>query len=105
MSSFQDHLRRLGFRTYEDYLASDRWRTTARLYKKLRCYCCGLERSLQVHHRSYQNLGREKADDLVTVCRSCHQRIHRLVDVGEVPLGNAHVVVRNERRQRQGKRK
>lgn len=40
------------------------------------CQICGTtERMLQVHHRSYKNLGNEPMDDLITVCSVCHEII------------------------------
>jgi 5-methylcytosine-specific restriction endonuclease McrA len=32
--------------------------------------------TLDVHHRSYENSGDEKPEDLVVLCRSCHQKFH-----------------------------
>lgn len=29
-----------------------------------------------VHHRSYENLGAEKDEELLHVCTSCHREIH-----------------------------
>jgi len=31
---------------------------------------------LDVHHRSYDNYGCERPEDLVVLCRSCHQKVH-----------------------------
>ena len=47
------------------------------------CYCCGvaqteLKRSLELHHRTYERLGREEWDDLCPVCQKCHQVITRM---------------------------
>jgi 5-methylcytosine-specific restriction endonuclease McrA len=35
---------------------------------------------LDVHHNSYQNYGDEKPEDLVVLCRSCHQKFHGVVE-------------------------
>jgi hypothetical protein len=51
-----------------------------------RCYCCGITwqdaRGLELHHRTYERLGREKWEDIVAVCsrrgNGCHQWITRL---------------------------
>ena len=34
-------------------------------------------KNLHVHHCNYNNLGNEKLSDLITLCRSCHNKIHR----------------------------
>jgi len=34
------------------------------------------EYQLHVHHISYARLGREQADDLIALCKDCHDRVH-----------------------------
>jgi 5-methylcytosine-specific restriction endonuclease McrA len=36
--------------------------------------------TLDVHHRSYENYGDERPEDLVVLCRSCHQKFHGIVE-------------------------
>lgn len=45
-----------------------------------RCRKCSSTSKLEVHHRTYQNLGAEPMDDLVTVCEDCHREIHKIVE-------------------------
>lgn len=40
------------------------------------CVLCGSGSRLNVHHRHYKRTGREKMRDLLTLCRSCHERVH-----------------------------
>ena len=65
-----------------------RLRLDPRSYKELhvailgrdgwRCQYCGSRRDLQVHHiRSRGLLGDDAEDNLITLCATCHQRIHR----------------------------
>jgi 5-methylcytosine-specific restriction endonuclease McrA len=35
---------------------------------------------LDVHHNTYQNYGNERPQDLVVLCRSCHEQIHGVVE-------------------------
>ena len=42
-----------------------------------RCENCEDGRDLQVHHRSYDNLGRETSVDLVILCKLCHEVVTR----------------------------
>jgi len=45
-----------------------------------RCQTCGRSgTTLDVHHNSYQNYGNESLQDLVVLCRSCHQKFHGVV--------------------------
>lgn len=41
-----------------------------------RCQRCGGKREIQVHHRSYDNLGHESSADLEVLCASCHSDVH-----------------------------
>lgn len=33
-----------------------------------------------LHHLSYEHLGAERHEDLIAVCRSCHEDLHRAID-------------------------
>ena len=76
---------------YQNYLKSDHWQRT-RAKRLLMCdirdvppgiLCdhedCGLYvplKFIDVHHLSYDRLGREGMDDLLPRCRSCHAALH-----------------------------
>lgn len=65
--------------TYEDYIKSDEWkkrREWALYFWEYRCSLCFSEDDLQVHHRTYQRLGNENLNDLIVLCKSCHERFH-----------------------------
>ena len=67
-------------KTYAEYIASAEWgeRRRRRLEKDgYRCQGCGSEDDLHVHHRTYERLGNELPDDLVTACEICHTFIHQ----------------------------
>lgn len=43
-----------------------------------RCRGCGNTRHLELHHIIFRSQGgTDEADNLVTLCRRCHQRTHR----------------------------
>lgn len=80
---FRAQLRALGFRSYDEYLASDHWRDLkTRFYRsKLftgACFACGGGGPFAIHHRTYKRLGREWLMDLVAVCGGCHLEAHEL---------------------------
>jgi hypothetical protein len=52
-----------------------------------RCQGCGSLVNLNVHHLNYRRLGNEQMRDLVTVCETCHEKIHRLAR--SVPVAKA----------------
>jgi hypothetical protein len=66
---------------YRDvYLKSDAWKRKRYVVFKRdnwRCVYCG-SRATQVHHKKYarKNIGKEPIEWLVSVCNSCHDRIH-----------------------------
>ena len=77
-----DTCRRAGARTqlpYNEYLKTDGWQT--RRLKALdragnRCQVCNSTDRPEVHHRTYERLGHERAADLIVLCRHCHQLFH-----------------------------
>jgi hypothetical protein len=47
------------------------------------CRGCGRHQlALHVHHRTYDRLGAEPLADLVILCETCHDGVHRLVSAG-----------------------
>jgi 5-methylcytosine-specific restriction endonuclease McrA len=64
---------------YSSYLETGHWKETrykAILRAKHRCERCGKESGLQVHHKTYKNLGNEQEIDLEVLCRDCHEDEH-----------------------------
>jgi 5-methylcytosine-specific restriction endonuclease McrA len=67
-------------RSYQEYLASPEWQGTrddALHQAKHRCHICNSRHQLEVHHRTYERIGRERPDDLTVLCRPCHALFHR----------------------------
>jgi len=43
-----------------------------------RCQNCGIADNLQVHHRNWRSrMGNDCLENLITLCVSCHERLHR----------------------------
>lgn len=67
---------------YEFYMKTERWkekRKTRLLLDFFRCSICGTAKNLQVHHVNYENVGNENLEeDLVTLCRKCHAKVHEM---------------------------
>ncbi len=64
---------------YQNYLLSDWWalvRRKALQAAGFRCQLCNSPEKLQVHHRSYANIGNEKLGDLTVLCEDCHEVFH-----------------------------
>jgi hypothetical protein len=71
-------LRRMGFKTYDEYLASPYWLAFRQrlLSERGACDDCGTRQSLQLHHLSYARLGAEVAADVRVLCQPCHEKVH-----------------------------
>lgn len=69
-----------GLSYYKDeYLKSDEWREKRKIILERdqnKCRCCG-ENANDIHHITYDRAYREKDTDLIAVCRSCHNKIHK----------------------------
>ena len=61
-----------------------RWaREERRRHGRIVCAVCARpwrERRDDLHHASYSRMGRERHEDLVAMCRPCHESVHRAID-------------------------
>jgi len=61
------------------YLRSSKWtvlRTSVLIRDNSTCQSCGSKNNLHIHHITYEKLGDERMEDLVTLCSICHQEVH-----------------------------
>jgi hypothetical protein len=91
-------LEEAGFRHYHDYLRSDHWRGVNRRYRESRrfpqcCLACGGP-DFQLHHRTYERLGREPLTDLLPLCRDCHFLVHGAGDDWHILPAQTHAILR-----------
>lgn len=66
---------------YQAYLNSPEWkfRRLKRLHcDKFTCQKCKKNTATQVHHKTYKRIYKEQMRDLMSVCSSCHRKIHGL---------------------------
>ncbi len=64
---------------YSAYIQSRAWKIMRQRRLSLdggKCQVCGSNFELDVHHKTYKRLGHENMDDLVTLCRPHHRKIH-----------------------------
>jgi hypothetical protein len=73
---------------YSEYLSSEVWqkiRDTVLERDGKRCRVCNRAGMLNVHHRCYsERWGDESIDDLITLCRKCHELFHGINKKKEV---------------------
>ena len=77
---FRAELVKLGFKNYEEYLASRLWETirdSAFARWGRHCKACGFS-ATQIHHANYASdtLSGDSTDALWPVCRDCHTKAH-----------------------------
>lgn len=67
------------FKSYAEYLKSDHWQEVRKAALKranYRCQVCNESVPLDVHHRTYERLGKEDDADVIALCRKCHGLFH-----------------------------
>lgn len=70
---------------YREYLQTPEWQERRKRHLRsanYRCQVCNSSQPLDVHHRTYERRGHERPQDLIALCRSCHQLFH---DQGRLP--------------------
>ena len=66
---------------YKEYLQTPEWQQVRKRSLMLadnKCQVCeasGVE--LHVHHKTYERRGEELPDDLIVLCKTCHEDIHK----------------------------
>lgn len=78
---------RLRHVAYEDHIASDEYHRkikAAVLRAGNRCQICNIKSDfLTAHHRTYDHIGEGcEIDDLIAVCKWCHEEIHKHISIG-----------------------
>ncbi len=76
---------------YKTYIRSPEWYEVRSRYRASKlpqtCKACG-ETKVELHHKTYKRLGRERLTDLVPLCRKHHQQAHDLVKAKIAAGGN-----------------
>jgi hypothetical protein len=93
-------LRELGFSSYSEYLKSDTWKTnkkrllSSKRFREKKCFC-GSTKSVCIHHITYKNIGNEKVQDVIPVCKFHHEMIHNYEKEKDCSIRKATHTVRN----------
>ena len=101
-SPFRESLKNLGYDSYNEYLASDHWQALKERYRASqrpqKCLCCGSEK-YELHHTTYERLGREWLKDLIPLCRQHHEDYHQyLKDDPTLELGDVEIILEGIKR-------
>lgn len=90
-------LEELGYKSPDEYYQSEVWNETKAGYYSRHpkvCAITGRTDNVDLHHIRYDNLGCEKDEDLIPLCREMHELLHKLVKEYKVPLEKAHLVLK-----------
>jgi 5-methylcytosine-specific restriction endonuclease McrA len=69
---------------YREYLTSDLWKSKREkiLFRdKNICQECKIKPAEEIHHITYENLYNELLEDLIALCKECHNEVHRKLNV------------------------
>lgn len=75
--------------SYKDYLKTNHWKNIRSIIRKKyknKCRSCKTTENLEVHHKTYKNIGNEKLSNLTLLCRNCHQKAHDQSDNNDKAL-------------------
>lgn len=64
---------------YSEYLKSSHWTLFKfNIFAKrgMRCERCASTKDINLHHKTYERIGREKPEDVEVLCRMCHSDHH-----------------------------
>jgi hypothetical protein len=78
MSKLRGKLREIGM-TYRQYLQSDHWKAFRKKYYQkygYKCRICGSTENVNLHHKTYNRLGKEWLMDVISLCETHHHEFH-----------------------------
>lgn len=66
---------------HSKYLRSKKWKKRRDKYRRTKMYLrgcagCKVKENLNVHHRHYETVGKERDIDLLPLCNKCHDKVH-----------------------------
>ena len=76
---YEDYIKHMRAMDYNDYIHSEHWRhfrEQTLIFYGYKCVVCSDTDKLAVHHKTYENRGRETFNDVIVVCNKCHETIH-----------------------------
>lgn len=68
------------FKSQDEFLKSEHWKIVKIEYNKLNpsryCELCKNTGEMHLHHLTYKNFCNENMNELIRVCKNCHENIH-----------------------------
>lgn len=82
IKGYKDYLKLMKYMPYEDYTRTEHWlhfKNEALLFFGHKCQLCDSKNDeIHVHHKTYENRGRETFNDVIPLCSKCHRLVHEL---------------------------
>src|SRR5699024_3169644 len=86
IDGYKDYLTLMKHMPYEEYLKTEHWRhfrSEAISFFGKKCQLCNdKEKIIHIHHKTYENKGRETFNDVIPLCNTCHKKVHAMVKNG-----------------------
>lgn len=86
---YYDYIKEMKSMDYKEYLLTEHWKhfiSEAVKYSNYKCQLCNKDHTqLHVHHKTYENRGRETFNDIIVLCAECHSMVH---GVGKIEAKN-----------------
>jgi hypothetical protein len=85
---------------YKEYIKSHWWITRRNKYyqtHKRVCQACLSTKHTNLHHMLYEDLGNEKDEHLIPLCRECHEEYHASYGVKNNMIFDTHQFIINKR--------
>ena len=78
IDGYTELIHKLKYMPYKEYLLTSHWKHFSNEAFKFfgACVVCGTTKNLKIHHKTYQNRGRETFLDVVCLCGECHAKFH-----------------------------
>ncbi len=73
---------------FREYISSKEWKELKeeRLKKdNYKCVLCKSQERLTCHHLTYKRIFKEEINDLISLCKKCHSRIHSICPPRDTP--------------------
>lgn len=80
VKGYEEYLQKMMSMPYNEYLLTDHWvhfrKETLKFFGHKCSLCNAKDKELHVHHKTYENRGRETFNDVVVLCSDCHELVH-----------------------------
>lgn len=80
IDGYDDYLKLMMKMDYGDYMKTNHWkhfRSEAIKFFGAKCQLCNdTQTEIHIHHKTYDNRGRETFNDVIPLCKNCHELVH-----------------------------